>query len=298
MEPAHDTARSPDRRRDDASNILLLEHVNLQIADQQLATLFYVVGLQLTRDPYLMVGLDNMWINVGRMQFHLPTHASAPQRLRGIIGLIVPDLDALEHALAAVAPQLGGTRFSFRREGRFVEATCPWGNRFRFHAPDDVRWDSVQLGLMYIDLDVPAGCARAIANFYTEMFGAHGAIDVNDEGLQTAAVRIGTNQRLNFVERHAPMPVYDGHHIQIYVADFSRPHRRLQARNLLSKDADAHEWRFIDIVDLNSGTVVYQLEHEVRSTRHPLFGRAFVNRNPAQTNRAYVRGQDAFRGEY
>ena len=298
MKLEHNVARSPDRRRDDASNILLLEHVNLQIADQQLATLFYVSGLQLTRDPYLMVGLDNMWINVGRMQFHLPTRSSAPQRLRGVIGLIVPDLDVLENALGAVAPQLGETQFSFRRERRFVDASCPWGNRFRCHAPDNARWDLVQLGVMYIDLDVPAGCARAIADFYTEMFGAPAAIDVNDEGLQTAGVRIGADQRLNFVETHAAIPIYDGHHIQIYVADFSGPHRRLQARNLISKDADEHEWRLTDVVDLNSNTVVYQLEHEVRSTRHPLFGRAFVNRNPAQTNRAYVRGQDAFRGTY
>ena len=140
MKLEHNVARSPDRRRDDASNILLLEHVNLQIADQQLATLFYVSGLQLTRDPYLMVGLDNMWINVGRMQFHLPTRSSAPQRLRGVIGLIVPDLDVLENALGAVAPQLGETQFSFRRERRFVDASCPWGNRFRCHAPDNARW--------------------------------------------------------------------------------------------------------------------------------------------------------------
>ena len=124
------------------------------------------------------------------------------------------------------------------------------------------------------------------------------AIDVNDEGLQTAAVRIGADQRLNFVETHAAIPVYDGHHIQIYVADFSGPYRRLQARNLISTDADAHEWRFIDIVDLDSNNVVYQLEHEVRSTRHPLFGRTFVNRNPAQSNRTYMRGQDGFRGTY
>src|SRR5437868_6685810 len=187
MKLEHNVARSPDRRRDDASNILLLEHVNLQIADQQLATLFYVSGLQLTRDPYLMVGVDNMWINIGRMQFHLPTNSSASQRLRGVIGLVVPDLDALENALGAVAPQLGHTQFSFRRGDHFVEATCPWGNRFRCHAPDDARWSSVQLGLMYIDFDVPAGCARSIANFYTEIFGVPATIDINDEGLQTAA---------------------------------------------------------------------------------------------------------------
>ena len=38
------------------------------------------------------------------------------------------------------------------------------------------------------------------------------------------------------------------------------------------------------------------LEHEVRSLTHPLYARSLVNRNPAQTNLAYVRGHDAFRG--
>jgi hypothetical protein len=36
----------------------------------------------------------------------------------------------------------------------------------------------------------------------------------------------------------------------------------------------------------------------VRSLRHPLYGRALVNRNTAQTNRNYLRGQDGFRGRY
>jgi hypothetical protein len=108
--------RPPDRQREDTSNIVLLEHVNLQIADQQLATLFYVSGLQLTREPYLMVGLDNMWINVGRTQLHLPTCSAKAQRLRGRIGLVLPELGLLEHALAAVAAQLTGTCFGFRSE--------------------------------------------------------------------------------------------------------------------------------------------------------------------------------------
>ena len=111
---------SHDPQREDASPILALEHVNLQIADQQLATLFYVVGLQLTRDPYLMVRVDNMWINVGRMQFHLPTSVSGSQRLRGVVGLVVPDLAMLETALAAAAPQLTATQFSFRRGAAFM----------------------------------------------------------------------------------------------------------------------------------------------------------------------------------
>ena len=62
-----------DRTTQDVGNIVALEHVNVKVPDQQIATLFYVVGLGLTRDPYLMTGLENMWINMGQQQFHLPT---------------------------------------------------------------------------------------------------------------------------------------------------------------------------------------------------------------------------------
>ena len=280
------------------SNITLLEHVNVQIADQQLATLFYVAGLQLTRDPYLMVGVDNMWINAGRTQLHLPTCAARPQRVRGVIGLVVPDLEMLVNALAAVAPQLAGTQFNFCRKADVVEAQCPWGNRFRCHAADATRWETTRLGLVYIDFDVPARRAGAIARFYAEIFGDPAELRENTDGLQTATVLTEAKQRLNFIETQRPIAAYDGHHIQIYVTDFAGPHQRLQARGLISKESGAHEWRFVDIIDLADGSVVHQLEHEVRSVRHPLFGRSFVNRNPAQSNQAYVKGQDAFRGTY
>jgi hypothetical protein len=44
-----------DRGAEDLGNSIHLEHVNVQVPDQRLATLFYVAGLGLTRDPYLMV---------------------------------------------------------------------------------------------------------------------------------------------------------------------------------------------------------------------------------------------------
>ena len=57
-----------ERARQDLGNIVLLEHVNVTIPDQRLATIFYLSGLGLTRDPYLMAGIENMWVNVGRSQ--------------------------------------------------------------------------------------------------------------------------------------------------------------------------------------------------------------------------------------
>jgi len=297
-----DTATRPparlDRTRDDQSNIVMLEHVNLEIGDQQLATAFYVVGLQLTRDPYIMVGLDNMWINAGRTQLHLPTMRTRIQTFRGVIGLVVPDPESVAKSLERVAPLLAGTKFSVRRAGDTVEATCPWGNRFRIHAPDAERWSQTTIGITYLDLDVPPGAARAIANFYLAILDAPVDLEDTRDGLHKASVRIGADQCLHFIETRNPIPAYDGHHIAVYLADFSGPHWRMSELGTVSRDTDPHEWRFIDIIDPDTREVVYQLEHEVRSMRNPLFARPLVNRNPAQTNRNYQRGLDAFRGTF
>ena len=47
-----------------------------------------VCALGLTRDPYSQTGNDNMWINVGVSQFHLPT--AAPSVLRGTTVIVMP----------------------------------------------------------------------------------------------------------------------------------------------------------------------------------------------------------------
>ncbi|MGH7603087.1 MAG: VOC family protein [Gemmatimonadaceae bacterium] len=284
-----------NRALEDVSNIVHLEHVNLTQPDQPRAILFYVSGLGLTRDPYLMVELDNMWINIGRSQMHLPTRE--PQRLRGTIGLVLPDLELLKRRLAKVAPRLEGTAFEWHEEpGGTVLAVCPWGNRFRCHAPAPEFGDT-QLGMCWVALDVPSGTAPGIARFYRDIMAA--SADVTKiGGAPAATVSAGRDQRLLYVETNAKIPEYDGHHVQIYLADFSGPYRRLMDHGLISMETDAHEWRFQDIVDLDSGKPLFRLEHEVRSMKHPLYARPLVNRNTEISNRNYPRGGDAFRGRF
>src|ERR1700761_717641 len=101
--------QSFDRSAEDLGNSIHLEHVNVLVPDQRLATLFYITGLGLTRDPYLMVSDSNMWVNVGRSQFHLP--AGPAQVLRGHTALIISGRRALLERLAAVAEKLEGTKF-------------------------------------------------------------------------------------------------------------------------------------------------------------------------------------------
>src|SRR5205085_743682 len=182
-----------DRAAEDLGNVIHFEHVNVTIPDQRLATLFYVAGLGLTRDPYLMTSDNNMWVNVGRSQFHLPT--GNPQVLRGHTGIVIPDREALLVRLAAVRKKLEGTRFGFAEH--------------------------------------------------------------ND-----------------------------------YVDDFSGPHKRLGARNLVWSEDNQYQYRFRDIVDLESGRHLFTIEHEVRSYTHPMFLRPLVNRNAIMSNRNYAAGHD------
>jgi len=297
---APEKAKPFDRAAENVGNIVHLEHFNVVHNDQRLATLFYVVGLGGTRDPHLFPGLDNMWVNFGRTQAHLPSRGPAPrpERLRGTIGLVVPDLGELRARLARLGAELKRVapekpvQFSWQEKDGAVEATCPWGNRFRCHAPAP-EFGPTQLGLAYVDFEVPPGSAEGIARFYQEVMLAPSSL----EG-KRAVVSVGRSQRLVFTETRGEIPGYDGHHIQVYLADFATPYQWLKQRELISMEADAHEWRFQWIVDPADGKRLFQIEHEVRSMRHPLFARPLVNRNPAITNTNYLPGHDAFRGTY
>jgi hypothetical protein len=94
---------------DDLGNIVELEHVNVTVPDQILATWFYIMGLGFTRDPYMNVSPLNMWVNVGEQEFHLPTRG--PQVIPGHIGLVVPDLNGLQRRLKSAPPARGATSF-------------------------------------------------------------------------------------------------------------------------------------------------------------------------------------------
>ena len=279
-----------DRTTQDVSNILSLDHVNLTITDQQVSTLFYIVGMGFTRDPYMTVGLQNMWVNVGRHQFHLPTR-DAGQQLRGRIGLIVPSVDELEARLEEVAGGLAGTQFDYRREGANLDVTCPWGNEFRCH-PAGERLGGSQLGLEYLIFNTPPGSAAGIARFYSRMLGAEADV-VERRGSPTARVVCGRHQAMLFREDAEESREYDRHHIAVYLADFSGPHRALLERGLVSEESNDSQYRFVDIVDPDTGEKLYELEHEVRSMVHPMYGRELVNRNAAQSLGRYTRDADA-----
>jgi len=264
--------------QEDVGNIILMEHVNVQVDDQSIATLFYLVGLGFTRDPHMMVGLENMWVNLGEQQFHLPTNEKT-NVLRGHIGLVSPNLDALASRLESVAPRLAGTKFSWARKDGYIEATCPWGNHFRIYEPSG-ELGGIVTGMPYVEFTVPAGTAEGIVRFYEQAIGCAGTVDVGPEG-KAAVISIGQYQSLIFRESEQVEP-YDGHHIAVYVANFSKPYQWLTERGLVTEEPRNHQFRFVDIIDPDTGEKLFEIEHEVRGMKHAMFRRDLVNRSVGQ----------------
>jgi hypothetical protein len=285
-------AQTYDRTTQDVGNILCMEHVNVTVPDQGIATTFYVEGLGFTRDPYMMVNTDNMWVNLGEQQFHLPTRGQ--QVLRGHIGLVVPDLESLKQRLEGVKQKLKDTQFQCSEKKNYVSVTGPWGNKFRCYAPS-AKFGCMTLGIPYVEFSVEPGTASGIAKFYKQVFKTPAKVK-KDGKLEVARVCAGSTQKLIFRERDQELPAYDGHHFAVYVANFSGPHKFLKEHDLITQESDDHQYRFEDLVDPKTGKKLFKIEHEVRSLYHPMFGRerGFVNRNPVQNLQAYSRGRDAY----
>jgi hypothetical protein len=279
-------ARKFDRSAEDVGNVQLLEHVNVTVPDQGVAALFYVTGLGFTRDPYIDFGNFNMWVNLGDQQFHLPTNAQA-QVVRGHVGVVVADLEGLQKRFKFASRGLADSKFACTQVDDHLQLTCPYGNIIKAYEPS--KFPAMDIGMPSVQLDVPPDTTPAIARFYREVLGCPAT-----DGGGAARISMGHNQELVFAETDAPLAPYDGHHIAIYVADFSGPHDWLSQRGLISEESDQFQYRFQSIVDPDSGELLYEVEHEVRSLSHQMYRRPLVNRNPDVNFFNYRRGAEQF----
>ena len=153
------------------------------------------------------------------------------------------------------------------------------------------RKESECLGINYVEFLCPTNSANKIALFYESVFDATtSCIDLGDSKI--AIIAFGSvdemgraEQSLLFRETNEVIPPYDGHHIAFYVgssaADFDFCYKNAELANLVwvnprfSDKADslqgARNWkqfRMKDIVDMETGDVIMELEHEVRSVEH------------------------------
>lgn len=286
-----------DRSTQDVGNLLGLEHVNLQVADRDLADRFWASAMGFTRDAYVDLGLyANMWVNLGGQQMHLPM--GEPQCFRGRIGLSVPDVDLVEKRVGRLVESFNPAAeagVASRRADGALHVTAPWGTELVVHEVGDVPWFG-GIGMPYVEIDVEPGCAAGAAAFYRDIFEAPAGV-VEHGGRTLAEVSVGRRQQLRLVETDRPLAAYDGHHIAVYLHNFSRPYERLLERGLITRESDEHEYRFTDIVDPTTGAVCAVIEHEVRSMFHPMFGRELVNRDVRQgLGSRYRQGHDVQAG--
>lgn len=277
-----------DRSREDVGNIVMLEHVNLTVPDQGIGALFYVTGLGFTRDPYIDFGTFNMWVNLGEQQFHLPR--AEAQVFRGHIAVVVPDLDDLKKRLKFIAKPMADTLFAWEEQDDHIALTCPYGNQIRAYPAGT--FPLMDLGMPYVEMQVAPGTAAGIARFYQQVMGCPASVS---DGV--ASVKMGYNQEMRFAETDAEIAAYDGHHIAVYLSNFSAPHAWLNERGLITEESDQHQYRFQAIVDPDDGTPLAEIEHEVRSLSHAMYHRNLVNRNPAVNFFTYRKGSEIYTPE-
>jgi hypothetical protein len=281
-------------------------------------------GVDPRRAGNLHSGTGTVWANCGASQFHLPYGAVA-QRIPGKMGLRfpAPAWDALRQRVAGLPPCVQSSTEGMDRFGNpYVELTNHQGNVF-FCRPetnqgarrvDQIRqpivshtdselWGSVAAqygkelsdccGMDFVEFSCPKGSAEKIALFYDSVFDAPATV-VDDGSSKVAIVAVGAvnagngaaDQSIIFREVDSPdIPVYDGHHIAIFVGDkkedFEQAYRNCELAGLIwvnprfSDKADslegAREWkqfRFKNIIDMETGETIMELEHEMRSKEH------------------------------
>jgi hypothetical protein len=263
----------------EVGGMLHLDHINFQIPEHDLATVFFINGLGLTRDPFRRADETNMGVNVGQQQFHLPRRGATPP-FPGVVGLVVPELAAIGARLKRLE-RLGkftDTPFAAAFEEDTAEITSPFGFRLRLHAAGTVAFLQ-PLGMKYVEIFIPPGTAGAIANFYREIFRAITGVETID-GAPTAIINAGPFQTLRFIESEHENHDTHNFHVSFHVTHYNEVRERIADSGALVGEGRGQVFFFNRIFDPETGVTVFPLENEVRSIYHPDFMRPLVNRWP------------------
>jgi hypothetical protein len=257
-------------------NFTHFEHVNFRVSDHYLATLFFIEGLGLTRDPMRMVSVRNMWVNVGQQQFHLPI--GEPQPFAGEVGLTVADLGAVRQSLQRIAEPLRETEFAVAEDDTTLRVTSPWGHRFRLHpAGNQSLSGRLPQAIPYVTFWVPADTATGIAAFYRDVLGVPAQVRESGRSLQ-ASVNVGVNQHFHFIEKRDLTLPQHPNHVAVYLTRYQAVYAELKRRDLLMEPDKNEQFRFARMIDPDSGAELFAFEHEMRSLHHPDFMKPLVNR--------------------
>lgn len=270
----------PDEPFPEVGRCVHLEHVNFELDDHDLATVFFMAGLGLTRDPYKRADDTNMGVNVGLQQFHLPRRGNPTPPFPGLVGLVVPDLDGACDRLARLqaAGKFDATPYTLDRAGDMARVTSPFGINMHLHAAGTLPFLR-PLGLAYVDVPVPPGTAAGLVSFYRRIMGCPAELTDLD-GVPAAVVGVGAHQSLRY--RECTLGSYETHsfHVAIYTTDYNALRRTLKDQDAFMGDALNQTFFFNRLFDPDSGETLIHFQHEMRGLFHPDFMRPLVNRWP------------------
>jgi catechol 2,3-dioxygenase-like lactoylglutathione lyase family enzyme len=195
-------ARSPGESSRTVTTPLLLEHVNLNIPDADLARAFYITGLSGAVNPET-TNWRQLHVNAGASQFHLPFKSSlkgfdaseavtVPQLWAGYITLWIScdgdeDLDILTarlkgNGIAKLVQLPGGDKE--------VCCRCPWGNDFKVRrAPSGSTPSGCHPGgssglvaMPEVVHYIQKGKAQVLVKFWTKLMGCTALLKKGGEG--------------------------------------------------------------------------------------------------------------------
>jgi hypothetical protein len=263
----------------EVGGILHLDHINFQVSDHDLATVFFIGGLGLTRDPFRRADETNMGVNVGLQQFHLPRRGATPP-FSGLIGLIVPDLDIIRLRLSRLnkLQKFKDTPYEANFEDNAAKITSPFGFCIRLHSSKSMHFLK-PLGIGYVEIPVPNGVADDILKFYCEVFHSIATIE-NRDGNKTAAINVGPFQKLYFVEKELDSYELYNFHISFHVTHYNRAREMIKERGALMGTGEGEVFFFDKIFDPETGANIFSMTNEVRSVYHGDYMRPLINRWP------------------
>ncbi len=268
-------------RLPEVGGIIHLEHFNFEMEEHELATIFFMNGLGLTRDPYKRTDETNMGINIGLQQFHLPRRGKPTPPFFGEIGLLLPDLNVVRARLDRLERKrvFEGTEYCLQEvSDNQLLVQSPWGVVMRLWRDGALPF-SRPLGLIYVDIPVPPDTAQQLRVFYETLLGApFQMLDI--EGEASAIVTVGPQQQLRFRERLLDdYNLYD-FHVAYYISNYNVARDAAIGADVL-RGGGKGQVCFIDgPFNPETGELLLGFQQEWRSIHHPDFMRPLINRWP------------------
>ena len=271
--------KHPPKTMPEVGGILHLDHINFQVSDHDLATIFFIGGLGLTRDPFRRADETNMGVNIGLQQFHLPRRGATPP-FPGLVGLIVPDLDIIRLRLSRLnkLQKFKDTPYKANFEDNTAKIISPFGFCIRLHSSNSMPFLR-PLGIGYVEIPVPNGVVDDILKFYREVFHSIATIE-NRDGNKTAAINVGPFQKLYFIEKELDSYELYNFHISFHVTHYNRAREIIKERGALMGTGEGEVFFCDKIFNPDTGDYIFSMTNEVRSVYHGDYMRPLINRWP------------------